>query len=74
MRDEHALRRSCLIWMVLTLMMLPAQPVALGADNYPPGWPTLRKTPLPKSELNLAEIPFKIVYESLRKTEGKENW
>jgi len=47
---------------------------ALCADSHPPGWPTLRKTPLAKSELNLQAIPFKIVYESLRTTEGRENW
>jgi hypothetical protein len=74
MRDKHDVRQFHLVWMVLVLMMLPAQPVALCADNHPPGWPTLRKTPLPKSELNLQEIPFKIVYESLRKTGGQENW
>jgi Tol biopolymer transport system component len=30
--------------------------------------------PIPKSELNLEEIPYKIVFESLRKTEDQENW
>jgi Tol biopolymer transport system component len=30
--------------------------------------------PLPKSELNLDEIPYKIVFESLRETGDKENW
>ncbi|MHC4750159.1 MAG: TolB family protein [Planctomycetota bacterium] len=34
----------------------------------------LRQTPLPKSELNFKEIPFKIVYETYRATNGKENW
>ncbi|MFQ6034762.1 MAG: hypothetical protein ACE5NM_02810 [Sedimentisphaerales bacterium] len=33
-----------------------------------------RKVPLPQAELNLQEIPFKIVYETYRKTGGKENW
>ena len=37
--------------------------------NSPP-----RKIPSPSSEINLSNIPFKIVYESYRKTEGKENW
>jgi len=30
--------------------------------------------PLPRSELNLDEIPYQIVFESYRETEGKENW
>jgi len=34
----------------------------------------LRQTPLPRSELDLKAIPFKIVYETYRKTNGKENW
>ena len=40
----------------------------------PPDNPNLRQIPSPKSELNLKEIPFKIVYETYRKTNGKENW
>lgn len=34
----------------------------------------MRQIPSPKSELNLKGIPFKIVYETYRKTNGKENW
>ncbi len=30
--------------------------------------------PLAQSELNLNEIPYKIVFESYRETDGKENW
>lgn len=33
-----------------------------------------RKVPSPPAELNLEEIPFKIVYETYRVTGGKENW
>jgi len=33
-----------------------------------------RKVPSPQAELNLEEIPFKIVYETYRVTGGKENW
>ena len=40
----------------------------------PQGGPKLRQIPSPKSELNLKEIPFQIVYETYRKTNGKENW
>jgi TolB protein len=34
----------------------------------------LRKTPSPRAELNLAEIPFRILFETYRETDGKENW
>jgi Tol biopolymer transport system component len=30
--------------------------------------------PLPQQELNLEEIPYKIVFESFRETDGRENW
>jgi Tol biopolymer transport system component len=33
-----------------------------------------QRTPLPKSELSLGAIPYRIVYESLRDTEGESNW
>ena len=34
----------------------------------------LRQTPLPRTELKLKDISFKIVYETYRTTNGKENW
>src|SRR4030043_149367 len=34
----------------------------------------LPKIPSPSSEINLKNIPFKIVYETFRETDGKENW
>ncbi|MCX5636526.1 MAG: hypothetical protein NTX52_02380, partial [Planctomycetota bacterium] len=34
----------------------------------------LGTTPSAQAELNLKEIPFKIVYETYRQTNGKENW
>ena len=33
-----------------------------------------QRTPLPKSEVNLAAIPFRIVYESRRDANGDSNW
>ena len=33
-----------------------------------------QRTPLPASELNLQAIPHRIVYESLRNTNGESNW
>ena len=34
----------------------------------------LRLRPYDKSELDLKAIPFKIIYETFRETDGKENW
>ena len=34
----------------------------------------LPKIPSPSSEIDLKNIPFKIVHETFRKTDGKENW
>jgi hypothetical protein len=38
------------------------------------GEPARKKVPSPKSALKLEEIPFSIVYESYRATNGRENW
>ena len=34
----------------------------------------VRRTPSPPEEMNLEEIPFKILCESYRRTKGRENW
>jgi Tol biopolymer transport system component len=34
----------------------------------------LKRIPSPTEEINLSEIPFKILFETYRTTEGKENW
>jgi len=36
--------------------------------------PELRLRPYDKSELDLKAIPFKIIYETFRETDGKKNW
>jgi Tol biopolymer transport system component len=35
---------------------------------------TFGLAPLPKSELDLDNIPYKLVFQSYRETDGKENW
>ncbi len=52
---------------IATLTMLLILPLAGDATA---GEASLR----PGSELDLKSIPFKLVYESLRETDGKENW
>ena len=41
-----------------------------GAENRP----GLKKMPSPREELDLGEIPFKILFETYRETDGVENW
>jgi Tol biopolymer transport system component len=46
----------------------------VNLTNNAPVDETFGSVPLPRSELNLGEIPYRIVFESLRETNGKENW
>ena len=39
-----------------------------------PDDPKLRQIPYPRNELNLKKVPFKIVYETYRSTNGRNNW
>jgi len=61
------------IFLIFLTIILCITPNASSADR-PANWPNLRKTPLPQSELDLNSIPYKIIYESFRFTDGKENW
>ncbi len=56
----------------LALIFLPA--VAWAEHEGPAARPGMRFEPYPSSELDLAAVPFKIVHETFRTTEGKENW
>ena len=58
--------------LTFVLVLLVANEAVCG--TRPQDGPKLRQIPSPKSELDLEEIPFKIVYETYRKTNGKENW
>lgn len=44
-----------------------------GSDLDDPNLPQQR-APLPASELDLDAVPYRIVYESLRDTDGQSNW
>jgi hypothetical protein len=75
MRRESYIARnglfSCTTSAFLTLLL------ALGTVNQALGESEQaghRETPYPRTALNLGEIPFKIVHETFRTTNGKENW
>jgi Tol biopolymer transport system component len=61
--DRPERRASSLTVVVLSLILPIAGIAASGEQSLRPG-----------SGLDLKSIPFKIVYESLRETNGKENW
>jgi len=48
--------------------------VGTARESQPSHESELRQQPQDKSELNLKAIPFKIIYETYRETEGRENW
>jgi Tol biopolymer transport system component len=46
----------------------------VNLTNNAPVDETFGSAPLPQSELDLDVIPYRIVFESFRETDGKENW
>ena len=52
----------------LTAMQDPTSSKPEGSTTAPVS------APMPREALNLKDIPFRIVYETYRKTGGKENW
>jgi len=71
-RNQRSEIRICLLFSVLCLLHYSVNEAVCGTKAQDA--PKLRQIPSPKSELNLKEIPFKIVYETYRKTNGKESW
>jgi len=64
-------------WTTITACLVAFALVAAGAAARRPRRPDGRRPreiPWPKRELNLRAIPFKIVYETCRTTNGRENW
>jgi Tol biopolymer transport system component len=75
MRHASNKARRLLFWWIPFYLLLVAPgfiDTTLGSQSA--GEPEMRLRPYDKSELNLKAIPFKIVYETFRETDGKENW
>jgi len=75
MRQAFDNARGLLFWGIpfyFSLVALGFIEIALGSQ--PTNESELRQRPYDKSELNLKAIPFKIIYETFRETDGKENW
>ena len=60
------------IFLFLALSLATVNSTVCGQQVQ--GRPRARKVPSPSTELNLKQIPFKIVHETYHRTTGKENW
>ncbi len=70
---DNVKRLSCLsILFCLSLGVFGWVETARGA--LPANEAELKEHPNAKSELNLKAIPFKLLYETYRETDGRENW
>ena len=68
---EPTIKSSCFfVFLMLTLFAVPAAVCASQMSDIQ----KLRDIPSPRAEMNLEKIPFKIVYETYRKTDGRNNW
>jgi len=61
---------SILLFLLLTLGMINDAICGQRAQNRP----SLKKMPSPREELDIDEIPYKILYETYRTTGGRYNW
>ena len=68
---ESTVKSFCfVVFLILTLFAVSAVVCASQTS----GIRGLRDIPSPRAEMNLEKIPFKIVYETYRKTDGRSNW
>jgi Tol biopolymer transport system component len=66
----HVKSDGIFIFLILTLSVLNG--TVRGSKNQ--DGPELRKLPSPRNEMDLEQIPFKIVHETFHKTDGRNNW
>src|SRR4030042_2058346 len=68
---ESNMKSICLIiFVMLSLFLVPGAVCASQTSDIQ----GLRDTPSPRDEINLEQIPFKILYETCRETDGSNNW
>jgi dipeptidyl aminopeptidase/acylaminoacyl peptidase len=75
MREKFVLKRNTsrasiflYLWLCISTFVTAVQ------GSQPPSEIQLPQEPCNKSEIDLKAIPFKIIYETYRETDGKENW
>jgi len=59
---------------VFSVLLSPAMINEAFCELQLPDEQDLPKMPSPSSEINIKDIPFKIVYETFRETDSKKNW
>ena len=75
MRETFHYKRSTLYTGIFVCLWLCTFSfVETTSGSQPVNESQLPQEPCDKSEFNLKAIPFKIVYETYRETDGKENW
>jgi len=65
---------SFLILFVVMFLLAAAAPTCASESHAGPAPGGPPAGPWPRTELNLQQIPYKILHETYRKTDGKENW
>jgi len=55
-------------------LLAASKPICAAESHTGPAEGGPPAGPWPRTELNLQQIPYKILYETYRKTDGKENW
>ena len=66
-------RRKNILILLILLILSYADNNALLGQSRQTGF-VLRKVPSASSEINLKDIPYKILHETFRETESKKNW
>jgi Tol biopolymer transport system component len=67
---RYALGTACIVLAILLSLLLVDEALCQSQQ----GRAEREKVPSPKSAINLEKIPYKIVHETYRTTNGKKNW
>lgn len=66
--------RLALVLVMMAFSVATANEERLIPPDLPPNPDITRLTPWPEGTLDLSEIPYQIVHETYRRTEGRQNW
>ena len=67
---QRGLTSKSIGFLMLILLVVPG----LVHGSQTSSGPRLRNLPSPRSEMNLEQVPFKILYETYRRTDNRQNW
>ena len=69
--NELIIKSTCIIIFVMIIVFSVPSPIR-GSEILVQS--AVRDTPSPRQEIDLEKIPFKILYETYRETDGRDNW